>query len=153
MSTPEQPQLTLRFSPIAAAIAIVFTVVGVCTACLWGEEFFRGVDVGYPRKLKFLLFLLVLIGPGFLIMVQQQIDLFDDRLESRLLGTRRTLDRVTLKVLRNTSNGYVVCDASGRKIHVHRLMVGSEDLRALIDLQGAAGKPTQPADAADRPGG
>src|SRR5262245_7757164 len=118
MAKNDVPQMTLRFSPIAWAVAIVFTVLGLLAVGWWGEQGLGGELVGDGRRvrLELLLMLLVVVGPGFLIMVQQRIDLYANRLESRLLLSCKTLDRATLRVVRETTNGYLVADASGQKI-------------------------------------
>jgi hypothetical protein len=124
--------MTLRFSATFWFFTCLFLVAGAIADWNWLGPAFSG-DSQSLSEFQFFLMICSIFGLGGVLMGAQIIRVSADTIESRrffLLG--RTLNRNSCRVRKYSSSGFVLEDASGQKIHVHKLMIGADELHKLI---------------------
>ena len=131
--------MVLRFPAVFWIFVGVFFLVGVIADWNWSDQAFRG-ETESLSKFQFFLMICPIIGLGGVLMGTQVIRVTNDTIESRhLFIFRRAISRKSCRVRKHSSNGFVLENASGQTIRVHKLMAGAGDLHRLISNSESPG--------------
>ncbi len=123
--------LTLRFPVKLRYVCSLGAVVGCAAIFQWGVPVYTQ-HAPVPPTWAFGLMLLAPIGVGILLMTFQQVFVSEDSIDSHFLGTRKRLDARSTQLLKVRSNGFLLGDATGKRLFINQWMIGSDALYSLI---------------------
>lgn len=120
-------RIILRWPGIFRPVFAVAALIGLFATFKWAVPVYTE-GAASPSPAVFALILLAPIGVGFLCWTFQSIVVTEEFIESRFLGFRRRLDNRSTVISKVLSNGCTLRDGSGKKLFVHNMLIGSQQL-------------------------
>jgi hypothetical protein len=122
--------MVLRFPAIFWFVVCLFLFAGAIADWYWLGPEFRGEPQSF-NEIQYFLLTCPIIAVGGILIGSRIIRVTAEKIESSHCFFRTSLNRKTCRAC-ITSSGFVLVDASGARIHVHRLMIGAGELYELV---------------------
>ena len=113
----------MQFPTVSRYVFSLAAIIGFAAIICWGVPVYTQ-DAPTPPTWAFGLMLLAPIGIGFFLMSLQRVFVTEEYIESHFLGFKKHLDGRSVRVLKVRSNGFLLCDAEGKKLFINQWMTG-----------------------------